>query len=93
MQAIVHVSALLFSLDQAGMIKDAEVMRDIHKLLIEQFCDFADRSRAVPQQIHNPQPDWFTQRLQLFGALVGLKAIPNHVEAFPTNVLKQIRLI
>lgn len=93
MQAIVHVSALLFSLDQAGMIQNAQVMRDVHKLLIEQPCDFANRSRAIPQQIHNPQPDWFTQRLQLLGALVGLKSIPNHVEAVPTNVLKQIRLI
>lgn len=91
MQTIVHVSPLLFSLEQAGMIKNAEVMRDVDELLLEQLCDFADRPRAVPQQIHDPQPDRFTQRLQLLGALVGLKSIPNHVEAVPTNVLKQIR--
>ncbi len=74
-QTVDHESALLLVQHDAGMAKDAEVVRDVDDLGAKQTGQLADVARAFAQAVDDPQPLRVGQRPQHPGAAVGFQRI------------------
>ena len=72
MESVDDKASLLFILDQTGMAQDAEMMRDIDDLGIEQSGQFADIAFAAAQAMDDAQSLGVRQSAKRTSAAVGL---------------------
>ena len=83
MQAVDDEASLLFILHQTGVTQNAEMVRNVDNLGVEQGRQLADVAAAVAQAVNDPQPLWVCQGMESAGAASGLQWLVHETVPYP----------